>query len=264
MKKLWLAAVAGLALSTSAAFAADLGRPYYKAPPPPPVVAPSWTGFYIGVNGGYGWGNRTGDLFCAGGVVCQDTTGTFLRPQGGLAGGQLGYNWQSGIVVYGIEADIQWADIRNSSTVFLGPGLIDTLSASDRLDWFGTVRGRIGLTPWSQNALVYVTGGLIYGGQRVSATLVTPGLGPCFTAGCFASNSTTRTGGTVGGGFEYLFTPNLSAKVEGLWFDMGSRDLFINNVESERMRLQGVIVRAGLNWHFNWGGNEYAGGPLPH
>ena len=254
MKKLLLVAVAGLALSTSAAFAADLGRPYVKAPPPPPVVSP-WTGFYVGINGGGGWANHSGDLFCAGGIVCEDTEGSFLKPAGGLFGGQIGYNWQSGIVVYGIEADIQWADIHDSATVALGPRLIDTLTASEKLDWFGTVRGRIGITPWSQNALLYVTGGLIYGGQKVSVTLQTPGLAPCFAVGCEASASTTRTGGTVGLGLEYLFTPNLSGKIEGLWFDMGSHDLFVNDFETEHTRLQGVIVRAGLNWHFNFGGN---------
>jgi outer membrane immunogenic protein len=76
--------------------------------------------------------------------------------------------------------------------------------------------------------------------------------------GCEASDSTTRTGGTVGLGLEYLFTPNLSGKIEALWYDMGSHDLVIDNVESEHNHLEGAIVRAGLNWHFNWGGNGYA------
>lgn len=254
MKKLWLAAVAGLALSTSAAFAADLGQPYVKAPPPPPP-APGWTGFYLGVNGGYGWNRNTGDLFCVDVAFCPEATGNLLKPKGGLAGGQIGYNWQSGIVVYGIEADIQWANIHDSATVATAePGL--DFDASQKLDWFGTVRGRLGITPWSQGgALLYVTGGLIYGGEKTSASLETA------TTSVEISNSTTRTGGTVGVGLEYLFTPNFSGKIEGLWYDMGHQDLFINSVDTGHLNFQGVIVRGGLNWHFNWGGNEY-GGPL--
>jgi outer membrane immunogenic protein len=251
MKKLWLAAVAGLALSTNVAFAADLGQPLYKAPPPPPPP-PSWTGFYLGFNGGWGESQHGGDLFCAGGVICTDTENGIVKPNGGLFGGQIGYNWQSGIVVYGIETDIQWADIHGSATAFVGPRLADTFTVSEKLDWFGTVRGRLGITPWGNNALLYVTGGLIYGGQKVSASLTTP------TAIFVASDSTTRTGGTVGLGLEYLFTPTLSGKIEGLWYDMGSRDLFLTSTETTHNHLEGAIVRAGLNWHFNWGG----GGPV--
>jgi outer membrane immunogenic protein len=258
MKKLWLVAVAGFALSTSAAFAADLGQPYYKAPPPP-VVAPNWAGVYIGVNRGYGWNRETGDLFCEQ-PPCLGTTGGILKPEGGLAGGQIGYNWQSSIVVYGIEADIQWADIHDSASgVSAGPRFFlgtDTYDASAKR--FGTVRGRLGITPWGNNALLYVTGGLIYGGEKVSATLQTPGLGPCFSLGCTVSNTTTRTGGTVGLGLEYLVTPNLSAKIEGLWYDMGTENLFLTSTETQHNHLEGAIVRGGLNWHVNWFGG---GGP---
>lgn len=255
MKKLWLAAVAGLALSTSAVFAADLGQPYVKAPPAPPPALPSWTGFYIGVNGGWGWNKDTGDLFCAG-VFCAEATGNILKPEGGLAGGQIGYNWQSGIVVYGIEADIQWADIHDSKTV--AAVSVGHFDASQKLDWFGTVRGRIGITPWSQNALLYLTGGLIYGGEKTEASL------EFGRESIVVSDSTTRTGGTVGVGLEYLFTQNFSAKIEGLWYDMGHRDLLIANLggaaDTSHFNYQGVMVRGGLDWHFNWGG----GGPGPY
>ncbi len=253
MKKLWLVAVAGLALSTSAAFAADLGQPYVKAPPPPPPPAPTWTGFYLGVNGGFGWNKNSGDLFCADAVFCPEATGNILKPKGGLAGGQIGYNWQSGIVVYGIEADIQWADIHESATVATGVRGLD-FDASQKLDWFGTVRGRLGITPWSQSALLYVTGGLIYGGEKTTASLDTA------AASVVVSNSTTRTGGTIGVGLEYLFAPNFSGKVEALWYDMGHQNLFINDIDAAHFSYQGVIVRGGLNWHFNLGGNEY--GPV--
>lgn len=256
MKKLWLVAVAGLALSTSVAFAADLGQPqpYYKAPPPPPP--PSWTGFYLDVDGGWGFNRRTGALSCdVSESECPDApTPSIVRPSGGLAGGGIGYNWETGIVVYGIEADIQWADIKDSASTFTGPDLADIYSASDKLDWFGTVRGRLGLTPWGNTALIYVTGGLIYGQEKIAATLDN-------SEGIFAdSASSTRTGGTVGVGLEYMFTPALSGKVEGLFYDMGSKDLPLTATESAHFHFTGAIVRAGLNWHFNVGGG---GGPFP-
>jgi outer membrane immunogenic protein len=272
MKKLWLVAVAGLALSTSVAFAADLGQPYVKAPPAPPPP-PSWTGFYIGVNGGWGFNRDTGDEECinpagiVGGAGCHEGAGSIVKADGGLAGGQIGYNWQSGIVVYGIETDIQWADIKDTASVFddvlgVGPVGEGTYTASQKLDWFGTVRGRLGITPWSQSALLYVTGGLIYGQEKVSSDVFFHFFGQDF----FASDSTTRTGGTVGVGLEYLFTPNLSGKIEGLWYDMGTErliasPLFPNGfVSRSTFHFEGAIVRAGLNWHFNWGG----GGPGPY
>jgi outer membrane immunogenic protein len=261
MKKLWLAALAGLALSTSVAFAADLGQPYEKAPPPPPPP-PGWTGFYIGVNGGGGWNQNTGRSDALG-------FGNILKPSGGLAGGQIGYNWQSGIVVYGFETDIQWADINDSaSAIFDRFG--STYSASQKLDWFGTVRGRIGITAWGDNSLLYVTGGLIYGQQKVAASFADGVTG--LTS--FNSSSETRTGGTIGVGWEYRFTPAVSAKIEGLWYDMGSTTLGLASTDTRtppvgfgaapfdaHFHFQGAIVRAGLNWQFNAGNFFGGGGP---
>jgi outer membrane immunogenic protein len=251
MKTLLLAAVAGLALSTSVAFAADLAQPYVKAPPPLPPP-PSWTGFYIGVNGGYGWSQRTGDIFCPGGGVCNIVNGSLLRPEGGLVGGQIGYNWETdNLVVWGFEADGQWADIHKSATAFVGPGGLDTVNVDAKLDWFGTARVRLGLTPWN-NWLIYVTGGLIYGGVKASGSVDIPGPRGGFFS---ASGSTTRTGGTAGGGIEYAFTPNFTGRIEGLWYDMGSHDVFLPALdETAHGHLTGAIVRAGLNWRVNWFG----------
>jgi outer membrane immunogenic protein len=256
MKKIWLAALAGLVLTTSSALAADLGQPYYKAPPPPPPPPPSWTGFYIGVNGGWGEAQRSGDLFCAV-ANCGVLNGSILRPNGGLVGGTIGYNWQlSPLIVWGIEADGQWADIHGSATAFVGPLGRDTLTASEKIDSFGTVRGRLGITPWGSTAMLYVTGGVIFGEGKASASLDIPGPGGGFFS---RSVSNTRAGGTVGLGMEYMFTPSFSAKIEGLWFDMGSRDLFLPTLNATaHSHLEGTIVRGGLNWHVNWFGG---GGP---
>jgi len=89
-------------------------------------------------------------------------------------GGTIGYNWQtSSLIVWGIEADGQWADIRHSATAFVGPLGRDTLTASEKIGSFGTVRGRLGITPWG-STLLYVTGGVIFGGGTASAPLDTP------------------------------------------------------------------------------------------
>jgi outer membrane immunogenic protein len=243
VKKLWLVAVAGLALSTSVAFAADLGQPaapLYKAPPAPPPSG--WTGFYIGVNGGWGFNQNTGDSEILG-------FGNIVKPSGGLAGGQIGYNWQSGIVIYGVETDIQWADIKDSASATDDDG--DIYTASKKLDWFGTARGRLGVTPWGDNALLYVTGGLIYGQEKVASSLVDGVTGET----PFASVSSTRVGGTVGGGLEYRFTPALSGKIEALWYDLGSTTLGLPTsdlgIVDSHYHFEGAIVRAGLNFHFN-------------
>jgi outer membrane immunogenic protein len=242
VKKLWPVVTVGIALSGSAAFATDLGRPYLKAPPLAPAVAPGWTGFYIGIDGGFGWSQHTGNQ-----INPLSQTGDILKPSGGLAGGQIGYNWQSGIVVYGVEADIQWAAIKDSAAVPAAPD--QTFAASDKLGWFGTVRARLGITPWSDNALLYVTGGLIYGGQKVSGIYEVPD-------NVFArSVSTTRTGGTVGAGLEYRFTSAWSGKIEGLWYDMGSTDFKLDGFETVHFHFQGAIARAGLNYHFTYGGS---------
>jgi outer membrane immunogenic protein len=258
---LWLTAVAGLALSTSAAVAADLGQPYYKAPPAPPVAAPGWTGFYIGINGGYGWNKETGASNCTnpagvvGGRGCGLGVDDIIKPEGGLAGGQIGYNWENGIVVYGLEADIQWADIKDTASATRLAGSAGDYTASDKLDWFGTVRGRLGITPWGDSALLYATGGLIYGEEKFSTFTSFP-TGVSYGAGV----SDTRTGGTVGAGFEYRFSPALSGKIEGLWYDMGSATLIAPQLSGLHtgftgggtFHFEGAIARAGLNYHFNW------------
>ena len=119
MKKSILGLVAIGALMAGPAMAADLRMPV-KAPPAPIVPVASWTGFYIGVNGGYGWNNDTGSSTCVnptgGSSGCDFGVGNVVKPGGGLFGGQIGYNWQTGPVVLGVETDIQWADIAGTAT----------------------------------------------------------------------------------------------------------------------------------------------------
>jgi outer membrane immunogenic protein len=247
--------VGAMLLFAGPVFAADLAtKPLYA-----PVF--SWTGFYVGVNGGGGWSNSTGDLFCetparvVGGFGCSSSAPGTLKPGGGIFGGQAGYNFQTGPFVWGIETDIQWSGIKASATSAVpccvgiaGDTGVGTTSQS--LDWFGTVRGRMGYTLWDRG-LLYGTGGLIYGQEKVSGSLTFPvaGYGP-------ASDASTHAGWTAGGGFEYAFTNNVTGKIEGLYYDMGSQTLSAtapaNNgfTESATFNYKGVLVRAGLNWKF--------------
>jgi outer membrane immunogenic protein len=249
------------------AMAADLP---VKAPPPIPAPVWSWTGFYLGANGGYSWGrsSRTVDFVTATGAIITGagsvtTGGTDLN--GGLFGGQIGYNWQTSNWVWGLEADIQWANQRGG-TLFncLGacltfvPGLTAAGAVVDqKLEWFGTVRGRAGFL-FSPTTLLYATGGLAYGSLQTDVTVggITPaGLAVSATA----SGSNTRVGWTVGGGAEWKFSPNWSAKLEYLYMDIGrtSNTAFLTTAAGTGIgvnltsRVTDNIFRAGVNYQFS-------------
>lgn len=250
-------------LAASSVLAADLPTkaPAYKAPPP---VYFSWSGFYIGANAGWGWNDDSGDPFCInpGGVLngtgCRTTNvpGAQIRSEGFFGGGQIGYNVQTGAFVWGVEADFQGADISDSisipgpfATVGGGPPGGIRFDASHSMDWFGTVRLRLGIA--NDRTLFYATGGLFYGGVEVSQNTV-------FAATQYASTlEKTKAGWTAGGGIEYAFAPNWSGKVEALYYDMGSvstqalgspvDDGFVGG---KTFDLRGGIVRAGINYRF--------------
>jgi outer membrane immunogenic protein len=217
-----------------AANAADLYR-NPPAPPPvsyvPPVATPNtWAGFYLGVNGGYGWGGGA-DTFT-------DGVDTFTRakPEGGFGGGQIGYNFQSGSFVYGVETDFQGGDITGSVTG-------DGYTSRERMDWFGTARGRLGLS--FGQTLVYGTGGFAYGDVKQHAVV-----GP----NAF-DNVGTRTGYTVGGGLEFKLTPAWSLKAEYQYLDFGSEKLSdgAGNLTND-LDTNFHTARIGLNYRFGGGG----------
>jgi outer membrane immunogenic protein len=191
---------------------------------------------------------------------------------GGIAGGQAGYNWQTSNWVLGLEADIQWSGERGRSAfncaatavggvclpglTFLPAGATGTsLALEEKLEWFGTVRGRAGVlvTP---RVLLYGTGGLAYGSIKTSGTLsgFNPGGGVLAFAG---SNSETRVGWTVGAGIEGMITQNWTAKLEYLYMDLGRFNnstftlapgsLIGVNVSS---KFTDNILRAGINYKF--------------
>ena len=217
-----VAALALLAVSFSAK-AADIPRPIYKGVPS--VIAYyNWTGFYAGINVGYAWG--TSDW-------SDSLLGTFASnsPKGFLIGGTLGYNYQTGSFVWGLEGDIAWADVNGS--VSCGLGL--TCETSNR--WFGTARGRLGYA--FDRFLPYITGGAAFGDVRAN-------LNP----GPLLSASDTRVGWTVGAGLEYAFLANWTAKIEYLYVDLGTAQPFSSLGALTQVTFKENILRGGLNYRF--------------
>jgi outer membrane immunogenic protein len=227
MNRLVLASVlAGVSL---AAHAADL-----SAEPPvvvdgvSPAVSDSfdWMGFYVGGNAGYLWGDSR--IFI---TVGDFDEGSDTFDFGGfIGGGQIGYNFQTGPWVLGIEADLQYSDASGSTD-----GGCD--NCVTKLEWFGTVRGRAGYAV--DRLLVYATAGWAYGAVQDSAT------NPPF------SHSETLTGGwAAGGGVEYGFAGNWTARMEYLYMDLGNSDTGPPNNIGGRYD-ENHIVRVGVNYLFN-------------
>jgi outer membrane immunogenic protein len=241
MKTLRLTAAALLAL-TAGAQAADMAAkaPYYKVPV---TAVYDWTGFYMGVNVGIGLGR---DRAIHNNPVL-GTDSLFLSPQGGIGGGQIGYNWQAnspfGAIVYGVEADIQGAGLSDGRTNVGGPLLSTTYD--QKIDWFGTVRGRVGLA--TGPVLSYVTGGYAYGNVKTSITEA--GLGTVF------SSNKMQDGWVIGSGVEAALGGNWTGKIEYLYLNMGNKGYafgpFAQTLDTE---VRENIFRVGLNYRV--GGNN--------
>jgi outer membrane immunogenic protein len=217
MRRVLVTTISLLALSATGALAADL-------PAMPPTKAPifvpgfSWTGFYAGINGGYGFGSSDWSGF-----------GTSNDPSGGLVGLTAGYNWQSGALVFGLEGDIDWTDLKDSNTSLACPTGCETKNS-----WLATVRGRLGyaMDRW----MPYVTGGLAIGDVRASQAGI-------------ASVSETNAGWTVGAGIETAFAPRWSAKLEYLYVDLGDVNCAAC-APASNVDFSAHLVRAGLNYKF--------------
>ena len=221
MKRL-VVAFAGLVAMASAAAAADLS-PRYQAPyaKAAPVYAPgfSWAGFYLGINGGGGWGRS-------------EWTGVDkFNISGGMIGGTVGYNWQINQFVLGAEADIDWSGISGQTNTFCAPG------CQTRNHWLSTVRGRLGYA--FDRILPYVTAGLAVG--DINASL--PG---------FPGGSVTSAGWTVGAGIEYAVVGNVSVKAEYLFVSLSDFNCGLNCglVGNGNVSFYSNIGRLGLNVHF--------------
>jgi outer membrane immunogenic protein len=233
-----------LTTASSVAFvgtAAAADMPVKAAPVP---VVWNWAGPYVGLNVGAAWNNaKFSDLLTPNGTFTFPVPGNdpFWSPhQAGFTfGGQAGYNWQTGNIVYGIEGDVNWVDSK-ASEVFVVRGQ----SASSKLDFMATGRGRLGVA-FSQ-FLIYGTGG-------VAIAHFSDAWGPTpspFNGSTFSSNQ-TRVGWTAGGGLEYMLTRNWTVRVEGLYSDFGTKDVTVpifggNYVSAFRHTVS--TVRGALNW----------------
>ena len=258
MKKLVTSLVAVLGI---AGFAAAADLPDEPAPPPPAPERFDWSGFNVGVNIGYGWGEVDDRVNPLPDPATFDASPFSVQPSpdGVLGGIQLGYNGQSGSFVYGVEADIQAADINDTDvTTPLAdaagvpvPGWNSRVTAE--VDWFGTVRGLLGFTLIPE-LLVYGTGGFAYGDVKVSSlTTFTPA--PPFTYR--GSSSAIGTGWTAGGGVAYGFGA-WSAKIEYLYVSLDTPShtaspLAPNPPFALRHKVGDIdmnIVRFGVNYRF--------------
>ena len=302
MKTSFIGIAAIASLLTTSALAADLApRVYTKAPPP--VAVYDWTGFYIGGNVGYSWGRSSTTQ-----AFSDSVTGTVLSAaptkfdlNGVIGGGQIGYNWQRDKWVFGLEADIQGSDEKGNTNAVCpgGPATSTTTTAaavngvctvghqgdtvpfniagfpvtnnlSEKIEWFGTVRGRIGptITP---TILLYATGGLAYGQVKAFDTVTGTNLvGPQGVNGgtlvvpvtASFGNSSTRVGWTVGAGIEGAIGGNWTAKLEYLYIDLGNiSGSFITPVvapsgnfvtASYSSHVTDNVLRVGVN--YRWGG----------
>jgi outer membrane immunogenic protein len=237
MKKLLITAAA-IALGVTNAHAADLApRIYTKAPLSPD----NWTGGYVGLSGGGGFGhsNQTdpgGPGLNGEGPGPGAGDGSYSI-NGGLIGGTIGYNWQVARWVYGFEGDYSWADISGHSDV-CGLSAGNPHACGTKLSSLGTLRGRVGYVAGATgNWLLYATGGLAVGEVRGRDALMP------------ASGSELRAGWTVGAGVETAIAPNWTVKVEYLYVDLGKAQMFdILPGIPENVSFNANIVRAGVNY----------------
>jgi outer membrane immunogenic protein len=291
MKKLALA-VSVLAISAVGASAADMAPVYTKAPAVVPAVVYDWTGFYVGGNAGGVWADPSVDVHTTNtflntpvltalglttgpAAAVASTANIGVRSNGFIGGVQAGYNYQRGTWLAGVEADIQGIDSSTGSSTITqvaprigqpGDTVTATLGVSERLNYLGTVRGRIGFLP-QPSVLLYATGGLAYGGVQSSTTISggeTPNTGITNFAG-FGNLSSTRVGYTVGAGAEWKFAPQWSVKAEYLYYDLGNTSysngamsglltpttiVTFTNLSSSSIRFNGNIARVGVNYQF--------------
>jgi outer membrane immunogenic protein len=265
MKRLFLPIAIALALPATVATAADL--PAFKSPISPEF---SWTGFYIGGNGGGAWSsaNVSQTLTAPAPFLPEDTaavsagSSSAFHPGGGLAGAQIGYNQQWGQFVGGGEIDFDYLGLGASRTVnapfpstlpggAAGPPTVNFLTTTSvSTNWLFTFRPRVG---WAvNNWLFYATGGLALGRENFNQTvsLVSPFVET-------TSMGSTRVGWTAGAGVEYAITKNWSIKGEYLHVDLGSFNTvatlspaFAGLNMAGNVRLTTEIARGGVNYHF--------------
>lgn len=221
--------------SAGASYASDLPHRPVPVPQPP---AFSWTGFYLGVNAGMGWTN-SGNINITDPIVGNVNMNTASKT-GFVGGGQVGYNWQHERWVFGLETDIQYSDLKSGVSWAAYEWFGYQTSNSQ---YFGTVRARVGYA--FDRTLIYMTGGLAYGGLN----------------GNWWHGSTSNQGWTLGGGIEYAFTDNWTGRIEGLYVDLDTGNHTASHTRNGVLGTYtvsgtsgdgGGIVRAAVNYKFDW------------
>jgi outer membrane immunogenic protein len=246
MRKRLLGLAAIGALTAGPAMAADLGVPL-KAPAPMAPPSYTWSGFYLGIEGGGAWGSTQS--------ISADPTHDLGLPitspfdvSGGLLGGTIGYNWQFNNWVAGVEGDLSWAD-KTGSANDIPPFTTSTRNTVTER-WLGTGRVRLGVTPVDR-WLVYATGGFAAAG--VQDTVATPAI--------VVSQTQSRWGWTAGVGVEAAINRNWSVKVEYLFVDLQNAT-YINpdivtptagTIVTRTVTMNDNVIRAGINYHFDFG-----------
>jgi outer membrane immunogenic protein len=267
---------------TASASAPSRAADIMSAPPPPPMAAPAWTwtGFYIGANAGYGW-TSTSASFTNGPIPSGGGLASLLGPGNpvsfdavnGLGGVQIGFDWQiASFMLIGIETDFDFTNLRGSNSASNTSLIVSpfTSTAEQRVQWFGTVRGRVGFLPWD-NLLIYATGGFAHGGVKQDVAYndngngvadqdgnCNVGPGACYTG----SSSRIAIGWAAGGGLEYAFWRHWSVRAEYLFIDLGAHT-FNETVPSSNTpgippstmvahfnETELQVLRAGVNFRF--------------
>jgi outer membrane immunogenic protein len=224
MKKVLFASLVMAGSLSAPAFAADMSAPGYKAAPM--VQQSTWAGPYIGAHLGYDWG-RTRVL--DNGVL----TESGARTNGVVGGGLIGYNFQSGPLVYGLEFDIGGADLSGNGVVFIPPAIPNHYA----VDWNGNLRARIGYLLWPQT-LFFASGGFAFADFK-------------FTHGPSGNSfSTVLPGWTVGGGIDHMFTPNFIVRLEYLYADYGNKTYQVLPADFYNAAFKTQTLRGALIWKF--------------
>jgi outer membrane immunogenic protein len=239
MKKVLLVTASLIALGAPAVAADLAARPYTKAPPMVAAVY-DWTGFYIGANGGWGSSRNSWDSIAPNVLVGPEGS---HDATGGTVGGQVGYRWQAGTWVFGVEAQGNWADFSGSNTSLVFPGSRNHTN----VDAFGLFTGQVGYAV--NNVLLYVKGGAAVTSNTYRINNV---VGGALTG---VTGDDTRWGGTIGAGLEYAFAPNWSVGVEYNHLFMQDRNYTFTApgggfFSAERIRQDVDLVTARLNYKF--------------
>jgi outer membrane immunogenic protein len=265
MKKILVLAVSLLAISTISALAADLPAKVYTKAPPPVVAVYSWTGCYIGANGGGLWARKRWVNTDINTPALFGTEITSHTASGGMGGGQFGCDYQTGRWVFGIQGDYDWTDAKGSGT----DNNVTRFNDESNVRGLGTITARVGYTVTEQ-FLLYVRGGVAFERDRYNVyqtaapNLLTTQVQTTPFIGLIATADQDRTGGVVSLGGEYLITRNWSVFAEYSYLDFGTRTVTPTVIQTQRpfttmdVRERKDVVRVGVNYRFNMGGPAVA------